>query len=380
MRRRARARRTGIVFIVLAVSVAGALTAVPTARAQSPTNDEVDAARRVALGRTYVASNVQATEASYDPTCEFSTIYKTIWFKYRARETRKIVAQVQPLSSFDVEMAVIEITPEGDSAVIACEDRGWEGEAEHEPLRVKEGNLYYFMVGNATLSQKGGKLAFDIHRPIRISPRPDEVSWTHSRDGNAVVTGLVRCSKNRRISVSATLSQKRTGTDTVADGSAAKDCRRDRSVPWKVRLERYQGPAFRAKGASLELEFVEDDDGVNIQRSTRTVLIRCTWIGTLGHDRKRATNGNDRLCGLHGGDVLIGRSGSDVLIGHDGNDRLVGGDGRDRLIGGDGSDALFGGPGRDLLKGNRGNDALDGGPARDLCRGGTGRDTQVACD
>jgi len=245
---------------------------------------------------------------------------------------------------------------------------------------VEQGNLYYFMVGNATLSQEGGELAFDIQRPIGISPRLDAVSWMHSRDGNVVVTGLVRCSKDRRISVSATLRQKRTGTDTIADGSAGKSCRRDRSVAWKVRVERYQGPAFRAEGASLALEFVEDNDGVSVQRSARTVLIRCTWIGTLGHDRKRGTNGNDRMCGLHGRDVLIGRSGSDVLIGHDGKDQLVGGGGRDLLIGGDGGDALFGGPGRDLLKGNRGNDALDGGPARDVCRGGAGRDTQVACD
>jgi len=92
-------------------------------------------------------------------------------------------------------------------------------------------------------------------------------------------------------------------------------------------------------------------------------LLRCTTVGTNGHDRLVGSGRRDVLCGLGGADVLVGRGGDDVLVGGPGSDYLSPGAGRDRALGGAGNDfvgardgradRIFGGAGADRARVDR---------------------------
>ncbi|HEY1317525.1 MAG TPA: hypothetical protein VGF10_09930 [Gaiella sp.] len=95
-------------------------------------------------------------------------------------------------------------------------------------------------------------------------------------------------------------------------------------------------------------------------RDERGRLLRCTRVGTNGHDRLIGTGRRDVLCGLGGSDLLVGRGGDDVLSGGPGNDYLRPGAGHDRAFGDSGndfvgardrrSDRVFGGRGADRAR------------------------------
>jgi hypothetical protein len=346
-------RLTVLVSALTVFSTAG----IPVVNAQPPSYDEVEGARNVTLGEVANATNLEATDNLEDPKCEWSTIHETIWFRFVPATTMTAVARLRTLAGMDVEMAVFEVTPE-TSSLVACEDTGWEGEAENARFRAREGNQYYFMVGNATANQTGGSVAFDVHRPIRVTPKLDAMGWVATSNGNATITGRIRCSATRFISISGGLVQQRVGTDNEADGSARITCRKDRTIPWRIDTTLQEGPGFRPGAASVSVEFSEDEDEVNITRTQRTALVGCTKIGTLRNDFINGTRRNDRICGLYGDDTIVGRKGHDVIRGHNGSDQIDGGAGRDKVLGGDGPDRLAGGPARDLCKGGRGRDRL----------------------
>lgn len=362
-------------YLVAATAMVLGLALVQPAVA-TPAHDKRSGAKRVILGKSYTSSNATATERSNDPACPWSsTIYRTVWFRYRASRSVAVVARAVPLDRTDIEMAVFRRTSDG-LKLVACEDFGWEAEPENVRFHGKRDTVYYFMVGNAAPETPGGRIRFDLHRPVAVSPQLDDVAWARRSNGDAVVTGRVRCSATRRIDLVATLVQ----TGTSGDGSNEVTCRRDRAVPWIVTVNRLEGDAFHAGPSSLTMRLIYDADRVNVRRSVRTRLVSCSKIGTLDADVISGSKRRDRLCGLYGDDKLVGRGSGDRLFGHAGDDQISGGGGADRLDGGRGNDILNGGSGRDVLLGGNGNDRLLGGTHSDLCRGGSGRDRMSSCN
>ena len=102
--------------------------------------------------------------------------------------------------------------------------------------------------------------------------------------------------------------------------------------------------------------------------------VRCTIVGTSGHDVLIGTAGRDVICGLGGNDRISGRGGNDIIAAGAGNDVVDGGAGNDQIAGGPGNDSLQGDAGNDRLAGGSGTDKVSGDAGADVQSGGNGDD------
>jgi hypothetical protein len=141
--------------------------------------------------------------------------------------------------------------------------------------------------------------------------------------------------------------------------------------------------AQRCFGRDVTVLGDSDDDRIEGTRGDDVIS------GAAGNDTIDGLEGKDRICGGEGDDILIGGKGNDRLAGRNGNDELDGGRGVDLLAGNAGADVLRGGGadddlagnvGRDRLSGDSGDDRLTGGSGQDLCDGGAGKDKAKSCE
>ncbi len=102
--------------------------------------------------------------------------------------------------------------------------------------------------------------------------------------------------------------------------------------------------------------------------------VRCTLVGTRGHDVLVGTPRRDVICGRGGDDVIRARGGDDLVDAGSGRDQVLAGDGADRLLGGTGSDRIYAGDGADRVLGGTGNDRIYGGLGADRIASGYGAD------
>lgn len=152
---------------ICAVVTAMFLASLPgTAAAAAPENDELANAKVIdSIPYSDVIDTTDATPSTEDPEVCRSFDPKTVWYRYTASESRRLVADTLG-SDYDTVLAVFEGGP-NEETLAACNDN-WKSLQSRASFDAEAGQTYYFMV-----SGPGGELHFNLD--FAVPPPNDDI-------------------------------------------------------------------------------------------------------------------------------------------------------------------------------------------------------------
>ncbi|MEO7804494.1 MAG: carboxypeptidase-like regulatory domain-containing protein [Actinomycetota bacterium] len=156
------------------VALVVGLSAMPSALAEVPSNDNLGQAEVVTTPFADITNTGEATTEVGEPitNCDMRPTQATIWYSFTAATDTKLFVNTNG-SDFDTIVAVYEkqyvpsiynVTGFEGMYLHSCEDPGIEDEFT---VRAYEGDTYYFQVGGH-LDQPSGTVAFNVDLPGSI--------------------------------------------------------------------------------------------------------------------------------------------------------------------------------------------------------------------
>ena len=364
-------------------SLAAAVSLVLTpsaAFAAAPTNDDRTGPTEVTeLPFTTTQDTSEATGHASDPRGCYSRPDRTVWYRYTAAESGRLVASTAG-STYGTQVEVLERSGPSLTSIACDQDTHPNTPGVAVGFPVTAGRTYLFAVGQPEYSNqpKSWDLTFSLRSQPVVEVTLDRGAFITKRTGAVTLTGTATCSENVSVSISPTLRQ---GTRNAAFGYVQSylDCTPTPQL-FNLSVPQTSSRTFAAGAANLTASIDVPGEAYNQQVEQAASLTMCTLVGTVADDTLSGTADADRICGLHGDDVIRSGGGNDVVFGGAGRDEIRLGGGNDWAGGGDGADVIVGQGGNDTLLGGDGRDRLVGGKGYDRCTGGKSRDRFRGCE
>lgn len=207
-----------------------------TALADPPANDDIDNATLI-VGLPFfdAIDTSEATTADDDPDCVGQG--PTVWYAFTPIEDIRIEANTFD-SNYDTTLAVYVDTPEGLVELACNDDAGgtFQSRVRFDALAEE---TYFFMVG-AFASGPGGMLQFSVDEtsaplPLAIDLSIDPLGQFIPRTGEAVVSGILTCSKLAFAHVFIELTQG-AGRRFTVPGFGGSDFECDGETAWSATI------------------------------------------------------------------------------------------------------------------------------------------------